>query len=340
MMDSVLSFIEQNRSLPDLKELPATLSTLMLTPRFKVSRHVIFLVLEKGQVQPRLVAKIPRLPHLRESIGYEADILQTIHGLRAGGFQSIPRVIAYQDHYGYPILLESAINGRLMSPDVVRRDPEKMTQITYDWLLDVQSQPTFSHDGRWYDELVEAALIALRTDLPLNDKEHDLLLQCEQYLSVLKHLRLPYVLEHGDLGHPNLILTGRDSIGVIDWELANLRGLLAGDLFFFLGYVAFSRNHANESGDYISAFKGAFFDGQPWARPYIQSFVKALGIPSDVVPALFLLCWLRYLVRFVERLQVQKSPSMNPEMLDVVRKNRYYALWKYTVEQFGSLALY
>lgn len=339
-MDMVLSFIEENRTLPALSGLPESLSTLMLTPRFEASRHVIFMVMALGQKQPILVAKIPRMPQFSDHLTHEAHVLQTIQNLRPGGFRSIPQIITYKKHHGYPILLETVLNGQLMSPDVVRRNSERMMQITRDWLLEVQSNPTEPHDDRWYAELVESSLIVLRENFPLTATERDLLQRCEQYLAVLKELSLPYVLQHGDLSHPNLVLTGRNSIGVLDWELANIRGLIASDYFFFLSFVAFSMSGANNSRDYISAFDKAFFDGhQACMQPHIQAYATAFELQSDVVPALFLLCWLRYLVQFIGRLRIRITDPISLETANIVRKNRYYAIWKHTVEHFERLPI-
>jgi aminoglycoside phosphotransferase len=339
-MNMVLSFIEENRTLPALSGLPESLSTLILTPRFDASRHVIFLVMTSGQRQPILVAKIPRMPQFSDHLTHEAHVLQTIQGLRPGGFRSIPQIITYKEYHGYPILLETALNGQLMSPDMVRRNPERMLQITRDWLLEMQSNSIQPHDDCWYAELVESLLIVLREDFPLTASERDLLQRCEEYLAVLKDLSLPYALQHGDLSHPNIVMTGPNTIGVLDWELATIRGLVASDYFFFLSFVAFSLSRANDSRNYISAFDKAFFDGhQAGMQPYIQAYATAFKLQRDVVPALFLLCWLRYLILFIERLRVRKTDPISMEAANIVRKNRYYAIWKHTIKHFERLAI-
>ena len=338
-MDMVLSFIEANRALLGLRDLPKTLSALMLTPRFEASRHVIFLVMASGRPQPILVAKTPRVPQFSDHLAHEAHMLQAIQNLRPGGFQSIPQVITYENYLGHPILLETALNGQLMSPDLVRSNPARMMQIAMDWLQDVQSNPTEPHDNRWYAELVESPLTMLRNDFPLTAIEADLLQRCEEYLAVLKDLSLPYVLQHGDLSHPNLVLTGHDSIGVLDWELATIRGLVASYFFFFLSYIAFSVSHANDSGEYVSAFDEAFFGNKSWMQPHVQAYMTTCNLQSDSFPALFLLCWLRYLVQFIGRLHVCKTEPISMETANIVRNNRYYAIWKYTVERFKHLSI-
>src|SRR5262249_5861925 len=62
-MNMVLTYLEANRQRLDLARygLPERLSSMMVTPRFRTSNHVVFLVLAPGRPEPLLVAKLPRL---------------------------------------------------------------------------------------------------------------------------------------------------------------------------------------------------------------------------------------------------------------------------------------
>src|SRR5690606_5198313 len=113
------------------------LYSLTLTPRFPASRHVIFLLMPRHQTDPVMVAKVPRLPVLSDSIEREVRHLRAIQALRPEGYDSIPRVLAFETYRGYPILIETALAGPLLSPDIVRRDPERLTSAVIDWLIDL-----------------------------------------------------------------------------------------------------------------------------------------------------------------------------------------------------------
>jgi hypothetical protein len=146
------------------------------------------------------------------------------------------------------------------------------------------------------------------------------------------------VFEHGDLSHPNLLRLHGGGLGVLDWELADPRGLPAQDLFFFLTYVAFARERVRDAADHLRAFDAAFFGARAWARPFVRAYAEALRIPAELLSPLFLLAWLRHLARLVERLAAPTAGGpLAPDTVRWLRENRYYALWRHTLRGLDRL---
>ncbi len=83
-MNSVLTFLHSNRQRLDLARYGATaqLSSIVLTPRFRASSHVVFLVMARGRSEPLLVAKVPRLANATASIEREVAGLRAVQSLR------------------------------------------------------------------------------------------------------------------------------------------------------------------------------------------------------------------------------------------------------------------
>lgn len=311
------------------------LYSLTLTPRFPASRHVIFLLMTGDQTDPVMVGKVPRLPELSDSIEREVANLRAIHALRPGGYDSIPRVLAFETYHGYPILIETALAGPLLAPDIVRRDPERHTSVVIDWLIDLHSVST--QTGNWFAVIAERPLHYLEQHL--TEVEAPLLSCLRQILEPLKNAPLPFVLEHGDLSHPNLILLKSGSIGVVDWELSELQGMLGFDAFFFLSYIAFSLSNANDSGDYLTPFRETFFRPDTWATGHMRRYLNRLQIPMELANPLFALCWTRYLGNLLMRLRVDDNAPVAANTLTQLRENRYYDLWRYTIEHIGDFTL-
>lgn len=69
--------------------LPRELTSLVVTPRFQASRHVVVLVLPKSGRDVRLVAKIPRRPGDTGGVVHEAAALRRLSEL-AGARPSPP----------------------------------------------------------------------------------------------------------------------------------------------------------------------------------------------------------------------------------------------------------
>src|SRR5512141_1974117 len=123
-MNMVSEHLAENRQRLELDryDVPTRLSCVLVTPRFRASRHVVFLVLPEGQAEPVLVAKVPRLAGMNQGVEREAANLRTAQASRPRGFDSIPRLVAYESYRGQPLLVETALRGPLMDPGRVRAD--------------------------------------------------------------------------------------------------------------------------------------------------------------------------------------------------------------------------
>lgn len=341
-MNTALSFLSLHRDRLELDRygLPIQFSSLMLTPRFRASRHVVFLIVPERHPEPVLVAKVSRLAGSRASLDQEARMLKSIQALRPGGFDSVPRVIAYEEYCGYPILIETAIVGQALDPAAVRRDPAGSCQTVIDWLVDIQ-QPHNGAAANGRPGRFTASLRYFADVFPLSAEEEQALEQTWTFVNRLQDSPLRPVLEHGDLSHPNLILRKGGGLGVVDWELAAQDGLPAVDLFFFLAYAAFALHDARSKGDYLAPFHGAFFGRDAWARPYVEAYAERIQMPRDLLPALFVFCWARYMSNLLVRLDESGDvrDPVEPGTAEWLRSNRYYALWRYTLRHIGELNL-
>lgn len=337
-MTVISSFLEAYRDRPEIARyrLGGDYATLLLTPRFKASRHVIFLLMPEGQSEPTLVAKLPRLPQASDSLEREASILQLIQTMRREKLDSVPQVIAYENYCGYPILVETAINGILMDNRYIRHHLDACCRAVLDWLIAIQPQDRAQLHTDAYKRLVRAPLRYFGEYFPLNEEESELLAATEDLIAPLTKMLLPMVIEHGDLSHPNIIVNAQGKVGVIDWELAIAEGLPACDLFFFLTYAAFARDRAGKTGDHVGAFHRAFFEKDGWARPYVKSYLRRMGIPDNAAQPLFVLCWIRYIIQLLQRLDTSEQ-IIDQKTADWLRGNRYYALWRHTVTHADML---
>lgn len=343
-MNVVLSFLEANRTRLKLADygVKGSLASIVITPRFRASSHVIFLVSTGDQAEPVVVAKVPRLAQATASIEREVTNLRAVQNLRPEGFASVPRVITFEAYRGYPILLETALVGRSLDPATMRRDLQGCCQKVTTWLSNLQSVAQTSSEATtdWFVRLVEEPLRYFAERFPVSAEEAKLLEQTRELVEPLRSLALPAVFEHGDLSHPNLILLKSGELGVLDWELADPQGLPAYDLFFFLTYAAFALADARNSGSYLPAFQAAFWGIQPWAAPYITTYTQRLQLPPVALKPLFVFSWLRYLTGLLMRLDNagQDNTRLGPETATWLRTNRYYSLWQHAITHAHTLA--
>jgi len=342
-MNMIMTYLHDNWERLHLEQYSPTrrMSTVMITPRFRASSHVVCLLLPQGQAEPVMVAKVPRLAGPSASVKREVANLRAVQASRPTGFSSIPQVIAFEEHASRQFLLETALTGKPMDPPAVRSDVDGCCQAVLDWLGDLQeaTRQTVQGDNNWYENLVAGSLRRFRNLLPLSDEERQWLAKTEELVAPLEEADLPLVFEHGDLSHPNVMWMHDGQLGVVDWELAAPRGLPGFDLFFFLSYVAFAKHNARSNGAYLAAFRAAFFGEAAWTIPYIRSYGERLHLPEGTPAALFVLTWLRYTASLLGRLDEapQSSGALSAETAVWIRENRYYQMWRYAVTHVDEL---
>jgi len=342
-MNTILTFLCKNQRRLALQAWgdPARWSCVLATPRFRASSHVIFFILPENGKHPILIAKVPRLPGDHSRLEREMKNLQAGFHARPGGFDSIPRVITFEEYGGHQMLIETAVSGQPMKPAFVRRQPGLALEATVSWLLEFH-RATAQHAANAQNSfiaLVEEPIARLRDLLPAAPEEENLLQRTLAVLQPLRTLALPCVLAHEDLSHPNILISAAGQVGVVDWELAEPRGYPVLDLFFFLNYIAFARRGASKDHEYLSAFQEAFFGAAAWTRPYVVRYQKELDLPRAALPPLFVLCWLRYLAGLAARLHDGQGghEKLPRETLHWLRGNRYYLLWRHALEHVQEL---
>jgi len=308
-------------------------SCVILTPRFRTSRHVVALLIPNGAVEPSLVVKMPRLPRDGDGIAREARILTTLQERCPDAGRSAPRVVAHTDG-DRPVLVETALVGPLLTRDVLRAGPSRYIDEVVRWLM---SLPRGADGTLSFERLVAEPLSLFAASFPEAAAEQDLVVRTLEIVEPLREGPLPHVLEHGDLSHPNLILLPDHRVGVVDWELAEEQGLPLHDLSFFLAFATLSLRRAPAAEGYAKIFAEAFFGRSAWARARMIAYADAIELDRALLTPLFVVCWARYTARLALRIGADR-PTMDGESAAWVRGNRYYQFWSHTLDNLRDLA--
>lgn len=340
-MNGPLAFLCEHRERLELDRFPIGQepSYVLLTPRFRASSHVLYLVLEEGRADPALVVKIPRLAGADASLRREAECLRKLHSFRPGGFDSLPKLVAFEEFADRSLLVETALVGRPLDPPSLRRRFASSLESVTTWLREISPHSLPTQPADWFDRLVSRPIEDFETIVPVSTDERRALDETRRIVLPLKRLPLPLVIEHGDLSSPNVMQLRDGRIGVVDWESADTRGLPAADLFFFLTYAAFARQRARTASRQVAAFHAAFFEPPAWARNYVLDYARRLQLPVEALTPLFVLGWLRYVVSLLHRLtdETKGQGMLDDTTTDWLRQNRYYLLWRHTVNEAHRL---
>jgi hypothetical protein len=328
-MNAVVNFLLENRRRLELERhgLGGRISALVVTPRFRASRHVVVLVLGEGSSQPALVVKIPRVPRDVSGIEREHALLSAVHSgqARAG----VPQPVMLADCCGTTILVETAVHGRLLTAALARRDQLRWGVAASNWLALL---PRERSDDAW-TRLVERPLRRFACDFDGHDRTF-----VERTLELVAPLNCndyPVVVEHGDFAQPNILVTDA-GLGAIDWELGEERGLPATDLCFFLLYLSLARARATTDERRFAAFDAAFVGRDAWGRAVLDSYARSIDLEPALIQPLVLASLARYVARFAERLAAGGETS--PDIVAWIQQNRYYALWRHAVDRLDGVS--
>ncbi|MEX1171238.1 MAG: aminoglycoside phosphotransferase family protein [Chloroflexota bacterium] len=281
---------------------PGAPEVLLLTPRYRASAHVVGLALDLADPEagPARVVKAARLPDGGGSLAREAAALRQVEPM-LGVTGHAPRVIGLGTDAGVPYLVETGLAGRALDPATVRRDPRAAADAIRAFVARLPVTATAAGEERPFERLVSPAWHAVSSLVAGRSAPEDLGGIGERLIRSAASARLPTVVEHGDLAHPNLLLAEDGRLAAVDWERAETAGLPLHDLVMGLAYVCAAARGARTPSDQAAAFTEALTGSDPWAGAIVDAELDRLGIARHLRGALLIAPWLRTAAWLAER---------------------------------------
>jgi hypothetical protein len=234
---------------------------------------------------PRIVEAIPALYQ-------EAANLAAVHSARPGGFPGVPRVLFCERQGESLVLGETVLTGLPLFTQLRRDNYRELALKATDWLVDLAGQPELEPRSAWWDRLVEPAL------QEFNESFGSILGQgsLQKARDILAGLGpLPAICEHRDFSPWNVMLADDGELVVLDWEGAELHGLPAMDLIYFLTYLAFFLDNALDSDflkeSYQAVLEPTTFTGRVFSECTAR-YASRLGLDPSTLRPLRLLTWI------------------------------------------------
>ena len=253
--------ITTRRTLSDLVE-DANGRVVCLAMSKDPNAKVTVLLFRPGEDEPGYAAKVPTTAAAARRVQHEARALASIDRRRLGAIgETIPGVAEVVEHRGWPVLVTTALPGRVMLASYHRwRHTARPVSV----------QADFDAAGRWLAELHrhavtgEASLAGMldgvSAEITRRFGDDSVTTGDVEYLFVL-HARLSGQrvgrgLVHGDFWPGNLLIRDGQVSGVIDWENSRPDGHLTRDLArFVIAYSLYLDRHTR-SGRRVSGHAG------------------------------------------------------------------------------------
>ena len=264
---------------------------LLLTGGNRSINKVVGLPFSARDPVPRLVVKFARVAEAEPPLRHEAEVLRTLE-LERPDLPGIPRVLAVGRRAGRVAVAETAIYGAPLLASLTETTFPKLAEDVTHWLTDLAGDAFLIPPTGWSARLVQELLEEFERSFA-SVANAGALAQARELLRELPDL--PSICEHRDCAPWNIVLTDLGTPALLDWESAELRGLPALDLVYFLTNAAFVMTGALESGRTREVYAELLDPATPSGRvagDCLALYSERLSLPHDVLARLRLLCWI------------------------------------------------
>jgi Phosphotransferase enzyme family len=313
--------------------------SIVLTPRFPDSRHVVVLLLDQA-ARPHIVGKVVRASGDPSTLDREADVLAAIgagHSARIP--PAFPRLLALKWMGGHRLMLQTAVPGTPVTHRDARRNPERLWRNVEIWMNRLPQEPVSAANHDWLETyilndvaLARRTLVEVGGMTPQIEQSMGLAIACVEALrAAVPHL----VAEHGDLSHPNL-MRSRDGLAVVDWETGEPVGLPGIDSATFLAFLEFAQARAHGVNAEAIVYQREMLAPAGRGRRRMIEHLDRKGTDSGLIDHILVTTWAKAALSVFSRLLTgpkRRNDSVRDRAVARFLGGRPFRLWQATQER-------
>jgi hypothetical protein len=300
---------------------PEQLSVLLATGGPRTVSKVVLLAFADPAPVPVVALKAPRVPEAADGVRREAMVLERLGAASVAG---VPRLLLRRELAGVPLIAETALPGRPLEGLIETGNLMDWSTKVTDWLVGLARGATTRPAVQWREALVEPALARFRQTFGAV-ADPDLLRSGEGLVREIGDL--PSVPEQRDFGPWNVLVGQDGGLAVLDWESAEVEGLPALDLLYFLAYASFGAERAWDRDGRVAAFTRSLDPASATGavrRACLERYARALGLDPARLAPLRALVWLIHAHSDFRHAMADAGGS---PPADALRRSLFLALW-------------
>jgi hypothetical protein len=307
---------------------PARISTLLVTGGLRSVNKVVVLAFAEPSPTPVVAVKAPRVEEAAAGVRREAAALASVAADRAEPIRGVPRILSLRETDGIPLLSQTALSGRPLESVLARRNLGTWSLKVADWLAALgQGGPTVPA-AQWRETIVEPALGGF-ADRFGQVADPGLLREGEGIVRAIG--ALPRVPEQRDFGPWNVLVTPAGELAVLDWESAEVEGLPALDLLYYLTYACFTVDRARDTAGRLASYR-RLLDASTRTgavhRDCLARYLDTLGLVGTPLAPLRVLLWL---IHAQSEFRRAAADAAGPPPAGVLARSLFLSLWEQEV---------
>lgn len=311
---------------------PERLSTLLVTGGPRSVSKVVLLAFAEPTPTPLVAVKAPRVDAAAAGVRREGAALTRLAEGRSRQVPGVPRILFGREIDDVPLVGETALAGRPLESLLAPRNLAAWSIKVADWLAALAKDAPVLPAASWRDAIVEPVLCRF-VELfgPVVDR--GLLRDCE---SIVRGIgSLPRVSEQRDFGPWNVLVTSAGELAVLDWESAEVDGLPALDLLYYLSYASFNVDRARDLESRLASHRRSL-DPSTRAgavrRECLARYLDTLGLDQASLRPLRALVWL---IHAQSEFRHAVADAGGPPPAGVLARSLFLALWQQEVRDLA-----
>jgi hypothetical protein len=311
---------------------PERISTLLVTGGPRSVSKVVLLAFAEPSPLPRVAVKAPRVDDAADGVRREGAVLAGLTARRQGSVSGVPRILVRREIDGLPMVGETALVGRPLESLLTSRSLDTWSTKVTDWLAGLVDRKTTFPAAQWRRVIAGPALSRF-VDAFGGVVDEGLLRETESMVGAVG--ALPTTPEQRDFGPWNVLVTPPGEIAVLDWESAELDGLPALDLLYYLAYASFQVDGARTRDSRVASYRRSLDPSTRTGairRACLARYVDALGLDPVQLGPLRALVWL---IHAESDFRHAAADAGGPPPAEVLARSLFRALW---IEEIRHLA--
>jgi thiamine kinase-like enzyme len=279
------------------------------------SNKAIFYLFKESGKNPEAVIKITRAKEFNYRLENEYGMLSRLKEKAFVEADTIPEPLFLDYHNELAIMGMRAVEG---DPFRKRTQADESCPIARDalqWLVRLGASST-DQNAASSTEVALALWDLFERFIEIYNlpgKYSDFL---KEQLAVIESAQepLPLVLQHGDPGTWNMLVSKEGKVIVIDWESGEAKGMPLWDLFYFFRTYASWVSRMKGSRHSLKNFSDQFLEPTPLAAILLEAtaqYCEATGLEGKFIQPLFYTCGMHRALKEAMRLTEETLPSGN-----------------------------